>query len=459
MFENDTIAAIATSLSNSGIGIIRVSGKESISIVNRIYQSKNGKKDLNLVDSHTIHYGYICDGDSIIDEVMIMIMKAPNSFTAEDTVEIDCHGGVLVMTKILETVIKYGARCAEPGEFTKRAFLNGRIDLSKAEAVMDIINSKNELALKNSISQLKGSIYKKIINLREKILFEIAFIESALDDPEHISLEGYSDKLQSNIIKLIEELDLLLSNFKNGKILKEGVRTVILGKPNTGKSSLLNLLIGEEKAIVTDIAGTTRDAIEESVNLNGVVLNLIDTAGIRETNDIVEKIGVERSLNFANQADLIIYMVDASKPLDENDFQIMNIINDTNVIILINKTDLIQVVNEEDIKSKINAKIIPISAKNNLGIDLLEDTVKNMFYNNNITFNDEIIITNIRQKDAIQKANDSCKFVLKSIQDHMPEDFYSIDLMSAYSSLGEVIGEEVDEDLVNKIFREFCTGK
>jgi tRNA modification GTPase len=363
------------------------------------------------------------------------------------------------MTKILETVIKYGARCAKPGEFTKRAFLNGRIDLSKAEAVMDIINSKNELALKNSISQLKGSVYQKLINLREKILFEIAFIESALDDPEHISLEGYSDKLQSNITKLIEELDILLKNFKNGKILKEGVRTVILGKPNAGKSSLLNLLIGEEKAIVTDIAGTTRDAIEETINLNGVVLNLIDTAGIRETEDIVEKIGVERSLNFANQADLIIFVVDASKPLDENDFHIMNIINDTNVIILINKTDLIQIVNEEDIRNRIDAKIIPISAKNNLGINLLEDTIKNMFYHNNISFNDEIIITSIRQKDAIEKANESCKFVLKSIQDHMPEDFYSIDLMSAYSSLGEVIGEEVDEDLVNKIFSEFCTGK
>ena len=459
MFENDTIAAIATSLSNSGIGIIRVSGKDSISIVNKIYQPKNGKKDLNNVDSHTIHYGYICDRDIIIDEVLIMIMKAPNSFTAENTVEIDCHGGVLVMTKILETVIKYGARCAKPGEFTKRAFLNGRIDLSKAEAVMDIINSKNDLALKNSISQLKGSVYKKIIDLREKILFEIAFIESALDDPEHISLEGYSDKLQSNITKLIKEFDIILQNFNNGKILKEGVRTVILGKPNAGKSSLLNLLIGEEKAIVTEIAGTTRDAIEETVNLNGVTLNLIDTAGIRETDDIVEKIGVERSLNYANKADLIIYVVDASKPLDENDFQIMNIINDTNVIILINKTDLTQVVNEEDIRSKIDAKIIPISARNNIGINLLEDTIKNMFYNNNISFNDEIIITNIRQKDAIEKANDSCKFVLKSIKDQMPEDFYSIDLMSAYSSLGEVIGEEVDEDLVNKIFREFCTGK
>lgn len=459
MISNDTIAAIATAMSNSGIGIVRVSGENAVSVVNQIYRSKTATKDLNKVESHTIHYGFIYDGDEMIDEVMVMIMRGPHSYTAEDTVEIDCHGGVLVVKRILETVIKNGARCAEPGEFTKRAFLNGRIDLSKAEAVIDVIQSKNDFALKNSMNQLRGSVYEKICEIREKILHEVAFIESALDDPEHISLEGYTEEIKEKIGLLQNETEKLCLDSENGKMLKEGINTVIVGKPNAGKSSLLNRLIGEDKAIVTEIAGTTRDVLEETIFLNGITLNMIDTAGIRSTEDVVEKIGVERARKYAKNADLIIYVVDSSVPLDENDDDIIEMISDSNVIILLNKTDLVPVVTEESLKIKIDRPIISISAKENIGIQVFEETMKDMFFHGRINFNDEIFITNVRQKEAISKANESLKMVLQSIHDGMPEDFYSIDLMSAYSSLGEVIGVEVSEDLVNKIFSEFCMGK
>lgn len=459
MISNDTIAAIATAMSNSGIGIVRVSGENAVSVVNQIYRSKTATKDLNKVESHTIHYGFIYDGDEMIDEVMVMIMRGPHSYTAEDTVEIDCHGGVLVVKRILETVIKNGARCAEPGEFTKRAFLNGRIDLSKAEAVIDVIQSKNDFALKNSMNQLRGSVYEKICEIREKILHEVAFIESALDDPEHISLEGYTEEVKEKIGLLQNETEKLCLDSENGKMLKEGINTVIVGKPNAGKSSLLNRLIGEDKAIVTEIAGTTRDVLEETIFLNGITLNMIDTAGIRSTEDVVEKIGVERARKYAKNADLIIYVVDSSVPLDENDDDIIEMISDSNVIILLNKTDLVPVVTEESLKKKIDRPIISISAKENIGIQVFEETMKDMFFHGRINFNDEIFITNVRQKEAISKANESLKMVLQSIHDGMPEDFYSIDLMSAYSSLGEVIGVEVSEDLVNKIFSEFCMGK
>lgn len=459
MISNDTIAAIATAMSNSGIGIVRVSGENAVSVVNQIYRSKTATKDLNKVESHTIHYGFIYDGDEMIDEVMVMIMRGPHSYTAEDTVEIDCHGGVLVVKRILETVIKNGARCAEPGEFTKRAFLNGRIDLSKAEAVIDVIQSKNDFALKNSMNQLRGSVYEKICEIREKILHEVAFIESALDDPEHISLEGYTEEVKEKIGLLQNETEKLCLDSENGKMLKEGINTVIVGKPNAGKSSLLNRLIGEDKAIVTEIAGTTRDVLEETIFLDGITLNMIDTAGIRSTEDVVEKIGVERARKYAKNADLIIYVVDSSVPLDENDDDIIEMISDSNVIILLNKTDLVPVVTEESLKKKIDRPIISISAKENIGIQVFEETMKDMFFHGRINFNDEIFITNVRQKEAISKANESLKMVLQSIHDGMPEDFYSIDLMSAYSSLGEVIGVEVSEDLVNKIFSEFCMGK
>ena len=323
---SDTIAAVATAMSSSGIGIVRVSGSDAFSIVNEIFESKKKNFDLRKAPSHRVHYGMIKDGEEILDEVLVIAMRGPHSYTAEDTVEIDCHGGVLVMKKILETVIKYGARPAEPGEFTKRAFLNGRIDLSQAEAVMDVIHSKNDYAMKSSVSQLKGSLSRKIRKLREDILYQIAFIESALDDPEHISLEGYEDELMEKLNPMIDQMESMVRSADNGKIVTEGIKTVILGKPNAGKSSLMNVLVGEERAIVTDIAGTTRDILEEQIRLHGITLNVIDTAGIRETEDIVEQIGVSRARQMADQADLIIYVVDGSRPLDENDDLIMNLI-------------------------------------------------------------------------------------------------------------------------------------
>lgn len=457
--NTDTIAAIATAMSNSGIGIIRISGSDALAIIDKIFRGKNSSKKIASEKSHTVHYGYIYDGEDAVDEVIVLLMKAPNSFTREDVVEIDCHGGVLVTKKILETVIKYGARPAEPGEFTKRAFLNGRIDLSQAEAVIDVINAKNNFALKSSVSQLKGAVHDKIIEIRARILYNIAFIESALDDPEHISTEGYSEKLLLEVEKLTNELKKLLNSADNGRIIKEGIQTVIVGKPNAGKSSLLNLLVGEERAIVTDIAGTTRDVLEESIQLGGISLNIMDTAGIRNTEDVVEKIGVEKARKYSSKADLVIYVVDSSTDLDENDEEIIKMIKDRKAVVLLNKSDLAMVTTEEMIEEKLNHKTIQISAKENKGMEILEETLKDMFFSGEVSFNDEVYITNIRQKNAIQESYESMKMVKKSILDEMPEDFYSIDLMSAYESLGRVIGEKAEEDLVNEIFSKFCTGK
>ncbi len=465
--KSDTIAAIATAVSDSGIGIIRISGENAIETADRIYRSRNNKKKLIDVESHTIHYGYIYDGDELVDEVMAVVMKAPNTYTKENTVEIDCHGGILVMHKILDVVLKNGCRLAEPGEFTKRAFLNGRIDLSKAEAVMDVIHAKNEFALKSSVRQLKGSVSDKVRSLREEILYEIAFIESALDDPEHISLEGYTKKLEEKAVRINRQLEKLVDSAENGKVLKDGINTVIVGKPNAGKSSLLNILVGEEKAIVTSFAGTTRDVLEESIKLHGIGLNMIDTAGIRDTNDEVEKIGVEKARKYARNADLILYVVDASCRLDENDDEIMKLIAGKKVIVLLNKTDLEQVVSEEDIVKKMTSvsldsglvRVIKTSTKEHRGMDVFEDTIKQMFFHGEIAVNDEIYITNLRHKEALAEARESMQMVLNSLADQMPEDFYSIDLMSAYAALGRIIGEEVDDDLVNEIFGKFCMGK
>lgn len=468
--KTDTIAAIATALSDSGIGIIRVSGDEAVEIIDRIYRNKRNEKTLAKYDSHTIHYGYITEEEgAVIDEVMVSVMKSPRSYTTEDTVEINCHGGILMMRKILETVIKAGARIAEPGEFTKRAFLNGRIDLSRAEAVMDIIHAKNDFALQSSVKQLKGSVSDKVRNLRDDILYEIAFIESALDDPEHISLDGYHERLSEKTDMLMTELDKLLVSADDGRMLKEGIHTVIVGKPNAGKSSLLNLIVGEDKAIVTDIAGTTRDTLEEVVSLGGISLNIIDTAGIRSTEDVVEKIGVERAKKISVDADLILYVVDSSMPLDENDRDIIQLIQDKNTIILLNKSDLDEIVREEDVIHEINRirndktenalRVVRTSTKFDSGIEELIHLIKEMFFHGKISYNDEVYITNMRHKEAIQDARDSILQVRKSLNMDMPEDFYSIDLMSAYASLGKIIGEEVGDDLVNEIFSKFCMGK
>ena len=459
MRDNDTIAAIATGMTNAGIGIVRISGDNAFEVIDRIYRAKSSDKKLSEMQSHTVHYGYIYDGDDIVDEVMVLILKAPNTYTRENTVEIDCHGGYFVTMKVLETVLKNGARAAEPGEFTKRAFLNGRIDLSQAEAVIDIINSSNDFALKASVKQLNGKVSEKIKALRSDIIYNIAFIESALDDPEHISLDNYSEKLLPIIENIETELDTLLKNADNGKVLTEGIKTVIVGKPNAGKSSLLNLLLGEEKAIVTDIEGTTRDILEERIHLDGLDLILVDTAGIRETDDIVEKIGVERAKTHLNDADLIIYVADASKELNQDDEEIIELIRDKKAIVLLNKTDLKTVLSQEKLENKTDKRVIPISAKENTGIDDFTDLIKNMFLSGEINYNDEVFITNLRHKEAIIEAYNSIKMVHQSIEDEMPEDFFTIDLMNAYEQLGNIIGEAVNDDLVNEIFSKFCMGK
>ena len=457
--KTDTIAAIATAMTNSGIGIIRISGEEAVEVADKMIRLKSSEKKLADCKSHTIHYGFAVDGEEMIDEVMVLLMLAPKSYTREDTVEIDCHGGTLVMTRILELVIKSGARPAEPGEFTKRAFLNGRIDLAQAESVIDVINAKNDFALKASIDQLQGAISEKIGTIRSEILHEIAFIESAIDDPEHYQLESYGDHLMQIVDEISGKIADLLKNAKNGSILKEGIRTVIVGKPNSGKSSLLNTLVGKDRAIVTDIAGTTRDVIEEQIRLNGISLNVIDTAGIRNTEDIVEKIGVDKAREYVETADLVIYVVDASIPLDEDDKKIIEILKDRNTIILLNKSDLTSVITEEEMKGYLNKRILSISAKHRIGIDELENTIEEMFFDGKIQMNEEVYITNARHTASLMEVQGSLKLVKQSILDGMPEDFYSIDLMNAYEELGKIIGESVEDDLVNEIFSKFCMGK
>lgn len=457
--KTDTIAAIATALSNAGLSIVRISGSEAFDIIDKIYVSKNGKKVLSEQPSHTIHYGHIKDGDTIIDEVMVAIMKAPSTYTKEDVVEINCHGGIIVTKKVLETVIKHGARTAEPGEFTKRAFLNGRIDLSQAEAVIDIIHAKSEYALSSSLKQLKGGVLDKVKEIRDGIIYDIAYIEAALDDPEHMDIADYMDELTEHVKQTISRIEKLLATADNGKIIREGVQTVIVGKPNAGKSSLLNVLVGEDRAIVTDIAGTTRDTLEETINLNGVILNMIDTAGIRTTEDVVEKIGVERARKVANEADLVLYVIDGSRQLDQDDYEIIELIKNRKAVVLINKSDLDLVIDIKEIERLTNTRAIIISAKNNTGIEELEECVKDMFIKGKLSFNDEVYITNIRHKESLEESLESMRQVLSSIEAGMPEDFYSIDLMNTYARLGEIIGEEVGEDLVNTIFQKFCMGK
>ncbi len=459
---DDTIAAIATGMTDAGISIIRISGDKAIEVADSIFCSKSGKK---LIDqkSHTMHFGYIVDNSSgnEIDEVLVSIMRNPHSYTGEDTIEINCHGGIYLTNKILEAVLNCGIRLAEPGEFTKRAFLSGKMDLSKAEAVMDLISSKNDFAAKNSIKQLKGNILDEIKELRSKIIYEIAFIESALDDPEHFDLSGYPESLDEKLIDIENNINKLIENSKNGKIRKDGISSVIVGKPNAGKSSFLNLLIGEDKAIVTSTAGTTRDVLEESVKLGDMILHLYDTAGIRETSDEIEKIGVEKAKKHLEEADLILYMVDSSIPLDENDDDIIDLLNGRNYIVLLNKSDLDTVTTEEDLKKILgeDTSVIRISAKENIGVDEFSVALKNMFFNKNININDDVIITNTRQIKELRDALHSISLVRNSIADGMPEDFFSIDLTSAYEHLGFIIGEEINEDVVDEIFSKFCLGK
>ncbi|MDE7066700.1 tRNA uridine-5-carboxymethylaminomethyl(34) synthesis GTPase MnmE [Schaedlerella arabinosiphila] len=478
MLNRDTIAAISTGMSASGIGIVRISGEQAFEVIDRIF---HGKEKLSGAKSHTIHYGFIMDGEDTADEVLVSVMRSPRTFTGENTVEINCHGGMFVVKKVLEIVLENGARLAEPGEFTKRAFLNGRMDLSQAEAVMDVIHSQNSYALKSSVGQLRGNVKRKIGGIREKILYHTAFIESALDDPEHISIDGYGEELEQVLDELTAKLEKLIRSYDSGRIIKEGIQTVILGKPNVGKSSLLNILSGRERAIVTDIAGTTRDILEEQVQIQGLNLNVIDTAGIRDTHDMIEKMGVEKAKEYADQADLIIYVADASRELDENDMRIGELIYGKKCIILLNKSDLITVVSKTDLKnclkeifSKVGGRLpeeesaeglveriplIDISVKMEQGIREFGLVLQEMFLEGDISSNEEIHITNLRQKEALAAAYDALQRVRQSIRDQMPEDFYSIDLMDAYEALGSITGETIGEDLVNEIFSKFCMGK
>lgn len=471
MYENGTIAAIATGLADSGIGIIRISGENAVEVGDRLFRSPSGKSILRHVESHTLHYGYIVENDVVIDEVMIVVMKAPRSFTGENTVEIQCHGGAFVMQRILKAVLNSGASLAAPGEFTKRAFLNGRIDLSRAEAVMDLIHSQNEYALLSSVRQLKGSLEKKIRELRNDIIYEIAFIESALDDPEHISLEGYTDKLNDKLDSLLKKINKMLSTADDGRLMKEGINTVIVGKPNVGKSSFMNFLTGEESAIVTEIAGTTRDVLRETVRMKDINLNIVDTAGIRHTEDKVEKIGVEKAIRYAQDADLILYVIDSSVPLDESDRNILPIMKDKKVIVLLNKSDLPGIVTKADViclfqellPEKVSGEsrpvIIKVSVKSGEGVEEFRQKVEEMFFHGEVRINEEVLITNTRHKEALQEAYASLQLVRESIEKGLPEDFYSIDFMNAYAALGRIIGEEVDDDLVEEIFSKFCMGK
>ena len=458
----DTIAAIATAAGNASIGIVRISGKDAFEIADRIYSSPSGSFRISDAPDHTVHYGHIYDGDELLDEVLVTVFYAPRSFTGENVAEISCHGGFFVTRKILSLVIKNGARIAQPGEFTKRAFLNGRISLSQAEAVIDIINAKNDFALKNSVSQLGGTVRSGIERIRESILDQTAFIESALDDPEHYNIDDHSSEIKSNCVNILSDIEDIISKSAGAILLKDGITTLIIGKPNAGKSSLLNTLMGRERAIVTDVAGTTRDTIEESVSLDGIILNLIDTAGIRNSADVVERVGIDRTLSLVDKADLILYVVDASDVIDDNDQKIADVIKGKNTIVILNKSDItgdnVSPVIESFISS-ISKNNVLISAKTGDGIGDLRNMISTLFMLGDIKFNEELYITNERQLNLMDRARQAMMNVIDSIDRKMSEDFYTIDMMDAYEALGEIIGEQVSDDLADAIFEKFCMGK
>ena len=459
MFKEDTIAAITTGISNAGVGIIRISGDRACEITDRVFQAENKKKKASNMKSYTAAFGKIYDGDDLIDESILLVMKAPHTYTCEDVCELQCHGGIVVLRKILDLVLRNGARAAEPGEFTKRAFLGGRIDMSQAESVMSLINAKNDFAVRTSVDQLQGRLKNTIVNMREKILYNVAFIESALDDPEHYSLDGFPDKLRMIIDDILIQVERLINTFDNGKILSEGINTVIVGKPNAGKSSLLNMFVGEDRAIVTDMAGTTRDTLSEIVNVRGITLNIIDTAGIRETDDLVEKIGVDKAIKSVDKADLVLYVVDGSVELDENDQKIIEKIRDKNVIVIINKSDLEIKIERDAICRYIDAEVIQLSAMTGDGSEELYDMLNKMFFEGSLSYNDQLYITNARHKNELVCTKNALEKVIESIDMGMEEDFFSIDMMDAYEHLGLIIGETARDDLADKIFKDFCMGK
>lgn len=471
--KNDTIAAISTGLTDSGISIVRMSGPDSINIADKLFINKNKQHILKNAGSHTLSYGFFCNADKIIDEVLVSVMRAPHTYTGEDIVEINCHGGIYITQVILNTLYSFGAQSAEPGEFTKRAFLNGKLDLSKAESIMDLIASKNELSRKVSMDHLRGDILDAVNKLRASILEDVAYIESALDDPEHYDLTGFSDILLDHTENNLSVIKRLIDSYRDGQIIKNGIRTVILGKPNAGKSSLMNLLSGFDKSIVTNIPGTTRDILEQEIRIDNIALTLVDTAGIRETSDEVEKIGVSRSLEAIYRSDLIIFVCDASTQPDENDKKILISILKSGIpsIFLLNKCDLDTKVDTKKFESLIldidsnyfknNQKnIVSFSSKTSEGMEILKDTVISLFFSGNLeSLSDSIIITNERQYKELLDCSKSLEFVIQSIKDGLFEDFYTIDLIQAYESLGYIIGVEIGDDLVNEIFSRFCMGK
>lgn len=458
----DTIASISTALTPSGIGIVRLSGDESISLVNDLFVSTQQHKKLKDVLSHTINYGHLVDpaDATVLDEVMVSVMKGPHSYTKEDVVEINCHGGLLIMESILKLLLSRGARLAEPGEFTKRAFLNGRLDLTQAEAVMDLIHSKTQLSLKSSVGQLGGRLAKQLETIKEAIIGLIAHIEASIDYPEYDIEDLAQDQIKANVGLIRDNVIAMANSYDNGKIIKEGIKTAIIGKPNVGKSSLLNALLGEERAIVTDVPGTTRDVLEEYMNIHGIPIQLIDTAGIRKTEDHVEKIGVERSKNQLEEADLVIFMLDVSRVLDQEDKDIMSLLHDRQVICLMNKIDLEEKIDRRQIIEILGeGHMIDVSAKNHQGIDHLEDYIREKFLGGKIDINNQVYITNVRHKHALDAAIESLDAVIASIDMSMPEDCYAIDLKNAYEHIGDITGDSVKEDMMTEIFSRFCLGK
>ncbi len=453
----DTIAAISTATGNGGIGIIRMSGKECFQILNKIFKPINANEEIN---GYTMKYGHIIDeNNNIIDEVLVSYFKAPKSYTTENMCEINSHGGFIVERRILEECLKNGAIMAEPGEFTKRAFLNGRIDLIQAESVIDLINSKSEKEAKASISQLEGNLSKNINEIKGNLLDLMADVEASIDYPEYDIEEVTNNKILSviNVIKV--KLEKLSSSFKNGKVLREGIKTAIVGKPNAGKSSLLNNILNEERAIVSDKKGTTRDTIEEFVTINGISLKLIDTAGIRNTTDEIEKIGVEKSKKIIDDAELVIAIFDGSHALENEDYEILNLIGNKNAILLVNKIDIVDgslVINE---LKKYNKDIIKISAKTGNGVENLYDRIYEMYKINDIELDDGEILTNIRHKGQIDEAIKSINAVKDTIDNHMPVDIIEIYLKQVLTDLGKITGDDISEDIINEIFSKFCLGK
>lgn len=458
---NDTIVAISTPLASAGIGIIRISGDEALDIIKKIFVPKH-KMDVDSVKSHTLHYGHIIDPEynRTLDEVLVSFMLAPNTYTREHVVEINAHGGLVVLQSILSLVLRSGARIAEPGEFTKRAFLNGRIDLSQAEAVMDIIHSKTELALNASVNQLSGNIKVEIEGLKSELLSILALIEASIDYPEYDIEELSFDQVKDKLSVVSQRVQKLISSYDNGRIIREGIKTVIVGRPNVGKSSLLNALLKEQRAIVTDIPGTTRDSLEEYMNVHGIPLKLIDTAGIRLTEDVVEKLGVDRSKLLISEADLVLFVVDSSEKLTKEDDDIMDLIGNQKVIILMNKSDLQIQVKKEHLKEHLQEMtIIETSATKYEGLDDLEDEIKSQFMQGNVQLDNETVIHNIRHKQSLEKAMESANLVVESIDMGMPEDCWAIDLHSTYEHLSEITGDKVTDDVIREIFSQFCLGK